>query len=349
MNSIARFNLSRLLLNVLFAGLIVFVSIKNNGKILPVGCILLYNVLLFIPPWINNFWLFPKLRLHKNIRRYLLNVIILFFLSVIIIGQYLKWLYEYFEKSELSDFTALAIHISLPSSFEKYQHYLDVAPGIMLLLCIMTLGYVVQEYILKIKKEESIQAQQNIAELSLLKSQISPHFLFNILNSLYALSLKTSKETPAVILKLSDILRYSLYETQEKEIAISQEIHILHTYLAIERLRIPANTRISFRHDEVKDSIKIAPMLLLPLIENAFKHGVDSTIDVSYIDANLYCDNNKLIFECENSFKERVTKDKGGIGIENIRKRLQLLYPSRHVLQIVKKEDTFRVTLEIKF
>lgn len=279
----------------------------------------------------------------------MLAVLLLFLTSVIVLGQYLKGLYSQFEKSELADFTPFAIHASVPSSLAAYQHYFDVFPGILLLMAIMAIGYIVQEYGFKIKKEEAILAQQNRAELALLKSQISPHFLFNILNSLYALSLKTAKETPDVILKLADILRYSLYETQEREITISQEIHILETYIAIEQLRIPANARVSFQYVGGKDSIKIAPMLLLPLIENAFKHGVDSTIDDSYIEAHLYCDDNNLRFECKNSYKEKATKDIGGIGIENIRKRLQLLYPSRHVIQIKKEEATFSVTLEIKF
>lgn len=313
------------------------------------GFILLYNGILFMPAWINNFRLLPKFRVHKKITRYLVDVTAVFLLTVIILGQYVNWLYNHFEKSELTDFTSLAVTSSAPQFLAEHTHYFDVFPGIILILFAMAIGYVLQEYLVKIKREETIQAQQNIAELSLLKSQISPHFLFNVLNSLYALSLKTAKETPDVILKLADILRYSLYETQEKEISISQEIHVLQTYIAIERLRMPSNSSISFQCEGVKDSIKIAPMLLLPLIENAFKHGTDSTIDVSYIEVHLYCDDNRLQFECKNSFKEQHVKEVGGIGIENIRKRLQLLYPSKHVLQIQKNKNTFTITLEIKF
>lgn len=281
--------------------------------------------------------------------RYAIDAIALFLISVFILGEYLNWLYNHFEASELSDFTSLAITSSSPKILEKHLHYFDAFPGIIMIMCAMAIGYVLQEYLLKIKKEESIKAQQSIAELSLLKSQISPHFLFNVLNSLYALSLKTSKETPDVILKLSDILRYSLYETQEKEISIDKEIHILNTYIDIERLRMPSNASISFDCNEVKDSITIAPMLLLPLIENAFKHGTDSTIGDSYISVVLYCDSKMLKFECQNSFKEQAMKDFGGIGIENIQKRLQLLYPARHQLKIEKDTATFTVTLEIKF
>ncbi|MDR0230038.1 MAG: histidine kinase [Flavobacteriaceae bacterium] len=348
MNAVNRLNLSRLLLNIFFAGLVILVSINNNKNNLYIGYILLYNIVLFVPAWVNNFYLFPKLRIHKNILRYLLEAVVLLLIAILTAGTYLRWLYHYFERSELTDFTALAINASVSSSLESYQSYFDVLPGIILLMLSMAIGYVLQEYLLKLKREESIEAQQNIAELALLKSQISPHFLFNILNSLYALSLKEDKETPNVILKLSDILRYSLYESQEREISITEEIHILQTYFAIEQLRIPSNASVSFQHDGIKDSIKIVPMLLLPLIENAFKHGIDSTIGNSYIEANLSCDDKRLIFECKNSFKEQPTKAIGGIGIENISKRLQLLYPSKHSLQINKSADTFSITLEIK-
>lgn len=349
MKAIHQFNFSRLLLNLLFTGLLAFVSIQNNDKQLAVGYILLYNLLLFVPAWINTFLLFPHLRHHKKMLRYLLEATMLLLSSVFLLGQYLQGLYTHFEKSELTDFTPLAIHISVPPALAEYQAYFDVCPGILFLMLILAMGYVVQEYKAKLKKEEIVQAQQNIAELALLKSQISPHFLFNILNSLYALSLKTAKETPAVILQLSDILRYSLYESQEKESTIGKEIHIIQTYLAIEQLRIPSTTRVSFQCEEVKDTVKIAPMLLLPLIENAFKHGIDSTVGSAYIEAHLYCDDHRLLFTCTNSFKEQPTKGIGGIGIDNIRKRLQLLYPAQHLFQIKKNINTFSVTLEIKF
>jgi sensor histidine kinase YesM len=349
MKLLKAFNFLRLFLNLVFTGFILFASVNNNEKNLPLSFIFLYNILLFVPAWINNFWFLPKLRKNKKIKHYLISVIVLLLVSIITLGQYLKWLYSQFNTTKLVDFTPFAITSAAPKSLEKYQHFFDVYPGIIILMLVMTIGYAVQEFLLKIKKEEKINAQQTFAELSLLKSQISPHFLFNVLNSLYALSLKKSEETPDVILKLSDILRYSLYESQEKEISIIKEIQILKTYIDIEKLRISENARITFNHDEIKDSVKIAPMLLLPLIENAFKHGTDSTIETSYIKAFLSCDDKTLIFNCENSFKESSQKDVGGIGIENIRKRLQLLYPSKHIFEIKKNKDTFKVTLEIKF
>lgn len=216
MKPLKEYNLLRLFLNLMFTGLIVVAAISNNHRNLPLGFILLYNLLLFVPAWINNFWFLPNLRRSKKVKHYLISVIVLLLVSIITLGQYLKWLYYQFNTNELDNFTPLAITSPAPKSLEKYQHFFDVYPGIIILMIVMTIGYSVQEFLLKIKKEEKINTQQTLAELSLLKSQISPHFLFNVLNSLYALSLKKSEETPDVILKLSDILRYSLYESQEK-------------------------------------------------------------------------------------------------------------------------------------
>jgi len=349
MKSLRGNQIIRLLLNIAFTGFILFAAVGNNQKNLPLVYIFIYNLLLFVPAWINNFWFLPKLQDHKNIINYLISLITLLVIETIVLGNYLQWLYQQFNTEELVDFTPLAATSSAPESLKEYQYYFDAFPAIIILMLLMAIGYSVQEFILRIKREKQIRTQQTIAELSLLKSQISPHFLFNVLNSLYALALKKSEETPDVILKLSDILRYSLYETKETEISVIDEIHILNTYIDIERLRMPQNAIISFHYEGVKDSVKIAPMLLLPLIENAFKHGTDSTIGNSYIKASLSCSDKNLIFNCENSFKKSSKKDVGGIGIENIRKRLQLIYPSKHRFEIEEKIDLFKVTLEIKF
>ncbi|AZA49401.1 hypothetical protein EG346_14975 [Chryseobacterium carnipullorum] len=348
MKSLKVYTMLRILLNILFIGFILFSSANNNDKNLPLAFIVLYNMMLFVPAWVNNFWLLPDLRKTKKIIPYLISVIAAFFISVLVTGYYLQWLYHRFNTNELTDFTSLAATSSAPGLLEKHQSYFDVFPGMIIIMFAMAMGYSLQEYLLKAKRNEQIQAQQSIAELSLLKSQISPHFLFNVLNSLYALSLKMSKETPDIILKLSDILRYSLYESQSQEISMTNEIHILNTYIDIERLRMPSHAQISFYHEEITDAVKIAPMLLLPLVENAFKHGTDSTIGTSYIDITLYCDDHNLTFKCTNSYKETTAKDFGGIGIENIQKRLTLLYPSKHLFKIEKGKSDFSVTLEIK-
>ncbi|WP_300662407.1 histidine kinase [Fluviicola sp.] len=345
-----RFPLIRLLLNALFTGLIFWAAIANNsGSEVALGDVLLYNSLIFVPGWINNFYLLPKLRRDKKAGRYFLRIALTFLAGSLILGLYLHGLQDAYHTDDLSQFTPVGMTSSAPGFLKEYQYYFDAFPAISIVMIMLVIGYVIREFLLKLKKENHIRNEQIIAELNLLKSQISPHFLFNVLNSLYALSLNKSDKTPGVILQLSDILRYSLYETREREIPVLDEVAIIETYMAIEKMRIPATASVSFNHDEIDQTIKIAPMLLLPLIENAFKHGVDSTVDDSYIRASLSKNETRLVFTCENTYKEPKTKNTqvGGIGIQNVRKRLELLYPSRHSLEIEKQEGIFKVTLLI--
>lgn len=348
MMKIKKHALIRILLNLVFTVLLLLIAVSNNAGRHPVLLVLLYNVLLFVPSWITNFWLFPVLRRDKKIVKFFFSVSIVVLFSSFVSGHYLHWFQQQYPVTGLNDITALGIISSAPDALKAYQFYFDVFPGILIVLFCMAIGYAVQEMVLKIRKEKEIDNEHAVAELRLLKSQISPHFLFNVLNSLYALALEKSEETPDVILKLSDILRYSLYEAQEKEVPVADEVHIINTYIEIERLRIPESARVSFLYKGTGGGYRIAPMLLLPLVENAFKHGTDSTVGSSYIDAELSCNENVLTFVCKNSFKELPAKDVGGIGIQNIRKRLQLLYPQRYRLEIEKNNKEFSVILELK-
>lgn len=346
---IRSYNLLRVLLNLLFTGFIFWAAIKNNsGSEVAIGHVLLYNLLIFIPGWVNNFSLLPKLRQDKKVGSYFLFVTLVFLIGSLILGQYLRWLQNHYHTDNLSNFTPIGITSSSPDVLQNHQYYFDAFPAIVIVMVMLTIGYVIREFLQKLKKEKQIQNEQAIAELNLLKSQISPHFLFNVLNSLYALSLSKSDKTPDVILQLSDILRYSLYETQEREVPVQNEVAIIETYIAIEKMRIPATAQVSFTHSGIDHQVKMAPMLILPLIENAFKHGVDSTVDDSYIKASLHKNGNQLVFTCENTFKvPKKVADVGGIGIRNIQKRLELIYPSRYQLDIKKEDGIFKVTLLI--
>ncbi|MEG1025302.1 MAG: histidine kinase [Flavobacterium sp.] len=348
MKVLKRRNIVRLLLNLAFTGFILWVAILNNsGKEVAVVHIVFYNLLIFVPGWINIFYLLPKLVRHKRPARYAIYLLTFFFVGCLVVGQYLQWLYEHYKTNDLTAFTPLGITSSAPEFLSHVQYYFDAFPAVAIVMISLVIGYVVHEFLLKLKMEKEIANQQVQAELSLLKSQISPHFLFNMLNSLYALSLRKSDETPGVILQLSDILRYSLYETHERELGVLDEIAIIETYISIQKIRIPETVRISFNHKGISAVDRIAPMLMLPLVENAFKHGVDSTVGDSYVSAAIYKQNDRLIFTCENNYKESNESKMGGIGLHNIQKRLELIYPSRFQFKTEKSEGIFKVTLSI--
>ncbi|MCB9252552.1 MAG: histidine kinase [Flavobacteriales bacterium] len=187
-------------------------------------------------------------------------------------------------------------------------------------------------------------------ELKYLKSQINPHFLFNSLNSVYALTLNKSDKAPEVVLKLSDILRYILYDGGEKVVSLSKEIEYLNNYLELEKIRYGSRLETKL---EVKGDLsghEIAPMIFLPFLENCFKHGVNSNIGHTFINISIEVDSKDIHFKIENNKPQTRISDKvnyqGGIGIENVKKRLNLLYPGKHELEITESE-TFVVDIRI--
>lgn len=185
------------------------------------------------------------------------------------------------------------------------------------------------------------------SELAFLRSQINPHFLFNTLNSVYALSLKESKETPEAILKLSELLRYMLYKCNEKEVALSSEIEYIQNYFDLEKLRYHEDVRIQFLTNLNEDQqIKIAPLLFTPFLENAIKHGLNQPLGPAFIECSLSVEQNVLNFSISNSLSNS-GKDymDGGIGLTNIKRRLELIYPNKHQLSIQKEKNKFVVHL----
>lgn len=184
-------------------------------------------------------------------------------------------------------------------------------------------------------------------ELQYLKKQIHPHFLFNTLNTIYGFALKKSENTADVILKLSNLLDYILYQVDKPKVSLAEEILHLKEYISLEKIRFQDSLKVKFFHNDFDNSIQIAPMLLIPFIENAFKHG--SLINgILTIKINLEVKNNTLVFLIENSVvKESISKQKQGIGLENIRKRLDLHFNNNYNLNIYVQKNTFIVNLSI--
>jgi hypothetical protein len=205
--------------------------------------------------------------------------------------------------------------------------------------------------------EQSVRAKQMIAEqqeaeLNYLKAQVNPHFLFNTLNNLYGLSLESSNKVPYMILKLSDLLSYSLYESKVKVVSIEKELNLITDFISLEKERY--NDRINVKID-IADNLDlkrpIAPLLMLPLIENAFKHGVRNSSHAVFINIKLKQEDGWFNFIVENTLPEvdQVNKKSpGGLGIKNLLRRLELLYPNDHFFDAQKLHQSFVVDLKIK-
>lgn len=189
------------------------------------------------------------------------------------------------------------------------------------------------------------QLQLKEQELKFLKMQIHPHFLFNTLNTLYGFALKKSEKAPEMILKLSSLLDYILYQVDKPLVLLQDEIRHIEDYVSLEKSRFQESLQITFNKDLIDEKLEIAPMLLLPFVENAFKHGtqIDGVVAVNI---NLKVDENELNFTIENSAKNNKNSKKG-IGLENIKKRLEMLHPKKHFLEILQEDKVFKVNLKI--
>jgi LytS/YehU family sensor histidine kinase len=188
-------------------------------------------------------------------------------------------------------------------------------------------------------------------ELKFLKAQINPHFLFNSLNNLYALTLKKSDLAPEVVLRLSDILRYVLYDTNLGSVDIQKELSHLRDFIELERIRLGDRVKIDVDLVEPPTDMNIEPMLYLTLLENAFKHGSDGINDDAWVKINGYPTLDGYSLRIENSITKNNQKPKsefGGIGLENLKKRLNLTYPGKFNFNINQSDSMYSVLLEIQ-
>ncbi|WP_316757697.1 sensor histidine kinase [Pedobacter aquatilis] len=200
------------------------------------------------------------------------------------------------------------------------------------------------------KEKYQIERDHLQLQLTLLKNQLQPHFLFNTLNSLYAMSLTGAKETPRFILLLSNMMQYILYECERPLVSIEGEVGFMEGYFELEQKKFP-DTSISFTPNQIPSAHQIPPMLLLPLIENSFKHGRHRLDNHGSVTAELNIKDGKLEFMIKNNklVKNSFTQNKlpGGIGLVNIKKRLELYYPKRHRLTLTESDQIFAAELII--
>lgn len=189
--------------------------------------------------------------------------------------------------------------------------------------------------------------QKKSAELSTLKHQLNPHFLFNTLNNLYALTIEKSDEAPEVIAKLSEMLDYMLYGCNDTYVPLQKEIDLIENYLALEKVRYGTRVTIQF-NSSVHSTVKIAPLLILTFIENAFKHGVSQELNKAYISINIALNKDHITIHIKNSVsKNKVTSSKNSIGLTNVKKQLELLYDDAYSLNLTEINDSYNVDLKL--
>lgn len=293
---------------------------------------------ILLPAYINLYSLIPHFLLKRKFLFYLIFFLIFSLLGAEWSRRLILFGMEYVEPD---------LHTMTPV---PYYNYGGLFYTIGSVITVMTATTMIKTLKLWYKKEhlaERLQKEKQEAELKFLKNQINPHFLFNTLNNIYALTLRQSKEAPNMVLKLSAMLDYLIYDSNVVEISLKKEIECLQNYLSIEKMRYGDRLNLSFHiRGNYKESY-IAPILLLPLVENSFKHGMDDEIGEGWISLDLEVSPELICFKVENTKANSFKKKKGGIGLKNLRKRLALIYGKKHQIQIFDGEDVFLVILKI--
>ncbi|WEK37759.1 MAG: histidine kinase [Candidatus Pseudobacter hemicellulosilyticus] len=226
--------------------------------------------------------------------------------------------------------------------FEIVNTYLIVALNAMF--------YFTQAWYEQQRLAQSLQKDKAEAQLELLKSQVQPHFIFNTLNNIYSLSTQNNSKTPDLIFRLSSLLSYMLYDSKQDTIPLTKEIEYISNYIELEKIRYGERLDVSMNILMDPDHIRIAPFLMLPLVENSFKHGASHSIEHCWIRIDVLAREGALIIKVENSIPINgcIQHAKSGIGTDNLRKRLEYIYPRKHEFRCIAEEQSFLATLKIK-
>jgi sensor histidine kinase YesM len=292
---------------------------------------------IIIPVLINFYVLIPYL-LKKE--KYLLFTL-LFVLNILVFTQMNIWFFGHFIDYLFPDYYFISYHSNI-TLFTIFSVFLIVTTLIKLSVD----WFYFNSYE---NRELKIRNQEIQAQLSSLRSQINPHFLFNSLNVIYALAIENKEETKDAIVQLSDILRYVIYDSNTKRVTLKDEVALLNNYIAFQQYRHQQTENIVFNCSIENDDYQIYPMLLLPLVENSFKYGIMGDIGHTFIKIDLIQKGKEFTFDIMNNYSENLLENNkhSGLGLENIRKNLEIVYPKSHEFIISKTKDTFRVKLKL--
>lgn len=265
----------------------------------------------------------------------------LYALYGLVISVYIELIFTFYYVLKITEFNTLLSPTSIDIFFLIFGTYIIVISASIIKM--------VKYWYLEKKHSQEINKERIEAELKLLKSQINPHFLFNTLNNIYALALQKSDSTSDAVVKLSKILDYLLYECNDTYVLLEKEIDVIQNYIELEKIRFGDKVQIQFSKNGDFKNLKIAPNLLLPYIENAFKHGVSKLRQAAYLKLDINVSDKKLHFHVENNIKiqDDLLKSSSGIGLSNVEKRLNLLYKNNFELELNADQNVFKVNLKI--
>ncbi|HMJ68267.1 MAG TPA: histidine kinase [Cyclobacteriaceae bacterium] len=295
-----------------------------------------FVVTLLIPVAVNDWYLRPRMLNRGRYWQYFLLLI-----PLVLAGAFVNQ--KLFDKF---------IDYILPGYyFISYYDYIDIVKFFVAFVGLTTLIGLSGEWFQLQETQRRVvllEKEKLSAEFKALASQVNPHFLFNSLTVLYTLALQDSKATPSAIIKLSDILRYVIYQSSQATVALASEATIIRDYIDLQRYRIHPSTKIGYIETISDGNTMVAPMLFLPLVENSFKHGVHAEIENAFVDISMEERDAIIYFKISNNKPtgEKV-ESREGIGLKNLKDRLLLIYPERHKFTVTETENTFSIEMQI--
>ncbi len=306
------------------------------GQVIP--DFLFHIVSLLIISYVNYFYFLPRLLKGQKIGHYLLTFIPIFLLAAFffLLGkQYLIDGFTY--KDEWVYSVRFGLNVYMAAFF---------------VTAFVGLLKFVEDYFELETRSRELQNRQLTSELRFLKAQVNPHFLFNTLNNLYFLAINKSDQTPEIIAKLSGMMRYMIHESNTEMVPLSKEVEYIENYLDLERLRLNEDVPITFEVNGPIEGVRITPMVLITFLENAFKHGIGNTRGDSWITVNLLIVEDLLQYTVTNSIvaqTDKTVREASGLGLSNVRRRLELSYPEpdQYTLEVTEDEERYRVKLTI--
>lgn len=329
-----------------------------------------YHLLFWLVYFVFNFLRFATINndywysLKSNLIEFPLNIVITYFTIYYLIPRYIL------KKKYLKFFLLFTLSLALfylvrtglnyilvteniwPEAQGNQEpftaiHIVELVIGAIYVIALVSAIKLTYDWVNEKKRNDDLQRVQLETELNFLKSQIQPHFFFNTLNNLYALVIKKSPNAPNVVMKLSEIMQYVLYEVKEPKIGLMKSINYLYSYLELEKLRYGERVKSEINIDGNIDDIEIPPLLFLPFLENCFKHGTKHHEDIN-VTIDFAVKDNFLFFTVTNNFVKSNDKDaKHGIGINNVKRRLQQLYGQAYSLKTKSKGNLFTVNLKL--
>lgn len=302
----------------------------DNISLAPIIVLGLFLIVIF---YFNYFVLIPKFLLLKKYLLYVITLVLSIVAAFVLSGLFFN-LFDV-KPDDLASMNPVLI---------KVEPIMRANAFLMLIVSILaSISLTINNHLRQLEKEKLV------ALISSLKSQINPHFLFNTLNNIYATAIDTSPRTADMVDKLSEMMRYTMKENQNDFVPLEGEINYLNNYIELQKLRLERTIKFDYTIDGEFSELQIAPMLLIPFVENAFKHGVNSEQD-SNIRINIKVNESELHFLVANNkvnIQSGIKENSSGLGIENTKHRLALIYPSKHLLTIKETENDFIVSLHI--